>query len=129
MPAPRKKGIRGRDDEQREQRSEAHAADDDPADLCPRFAARSGGERERHGSQHHRARCHQDRAQPERCRIDDRVEQRLALGAQLVGEFDDQNPMLGDQPDERDQPHLAVNVERSSGQPQHEQRAGHRQRH
>ena len=52
-----------------------------------------------------------------------------ALLAQLVGELDDQDAVLGDQADQRDQPDLAVDVERAAGQLQRQQRAGHRQRH
>jgi hypothetical protein len=37
-----------------------------------------------------------------------------ALARQLVGELDDQDAVLGDQPDERDQADLAVDVERAA---------------
>jgi hypothetical protein len=121
--------VGGGHDEQRQQRAERHAADDHPADLRARFGARAGGERERHGAQHHRAGGHQDGPQAQRRRIDHRVDQLLALGAKLIGELDDQDAVLGDEPDQRNQSHLAVDVERSSGEPERDQRTGHRQRH
>ncbi|MDC4225014.1 MAG: hypothetical protein MPW15_12500 [Candidatus Manganitrophus sp.] len=47
----------------------------------------------------------------------------------LVGELDDQDAVLGDQPDQHHQPDLAVDVERAAGEPERQERAGHRQRH
>src|SRR5262245_33500620 len=53
----------------------------------------------------------------------------MTLGAKLVGEFHDQDTVLGDQPDQSDKADLAVDVERASAPPQREQRAGNRERH
>ena len=48
-----------------------------------------------------------------------------AFIAQLVGEFDDQDAVLGDQADQRHQPDLAIDVERAASQPQRQQRTDH----
>ncbi len=53
----------------------------------------------------------------------------LAALAHLVGEFDNQDAVLGYQPDQRHQPHLAVDVERPAGQIQPEKAARDGQRH
>src|SRR3546814_3707772 len=48
--------------------------------------------------------CSSDlRSQAQRRRLDDRLAQRPALFLQLVGELDDQDAVLGDQTDQRDQ--------------------------
>ena len=46
--------------------------------------------------------------------VDHRVAAWRALLAQLVGELDDQDAVLGDQADQRDQPDLAVDVQRAA---------------
>jgi hypothetical protein len=55
------------------------------------------------------------------------LEQALLL--QRVGELDDQDAVLGDQPDQRDQPDLRVDVDRGEVEVGEDQRAGDRQRH
>ena len=61
--------------------------------------------------------------------LDHRVAHGLPLGAQLVGELDDQDAVLGDQADQGDEADLAIDVERAAAPPQRQQRAGDRQRH
>jgi len=53
----------------------------------------------------------------------------LALIAQLIGKFDDEDAVLGRQADQHDEPDLAVDVQRLPAPPETEQRAGHGQRH
>ena len=47
---------------------------------------------------------------------------------EMVGELDDQDSVLGDQADERDQADLAVDVERREPEKREEERAGERER-
>ena len=72
---------------------------------------------------------HQDRAQPRAGGLDDRGELVLARLLQVVGELHDQDAVLRHQADQRDQPDLAVDVQRRQAQEREQQRAGHRQRH
>ena len=87
-----------------EQRAEGDAADDHPADLRAALGAGAGRDRQRHRAQHHRAGGHQDRAQAQRRRPRSPPRACSALLLQLVGELDDQDAVLGDQPDQRDRP-------------------------
>ena len=48
---------------------------------------------------------------------------------QVIGELHDQDAVLGHQADERDQPHLAVDVQRRQPEEREEQRARDRERH
>ena len=73
-------------------------------------------------------RRHQDRAQPVAGRERGRLEQRHALGAQRVGELDDEDRVLRRQPDHGDQPHLHVDVARLAAQPHAEVSAQHTER-
>ena len=85
------------------------------------------GQRQR--TQHHRTSGHQNRAQPQSSALDHRIADRFALVAHLIGELDDQDAVLGDQPDQRDQTDLAVDIERAAGPLQKAERAGHGQWH
>ncbi len=49
--------------------------------------------------------------------------------APLIGEFHDQDAVLGDEADERHQADLAVDVERAAGEMHGNERAGHGERH
>ena len=49
--------------------------------------------------------------------------------SQLLGEFDDQDRVLGGEADQHDQPDLAVDVVGKSAQPLRPERPEHRQRH
>ncbi|MCY1544179.1 hypothetical protein D9M68_800400 [compost metagenome] len=52
-----------------------------------------------------------------------------ALAQQLVGELDDEDAVLGDQPDQRDHAHLGVDVQGAAEEGQGQQRASHGQGH
>ena len=54
-----------------------------------------------------------------------RTDQALVL-AQLVSELDDQDPVLADQPDQRHQAHLGVDIQRRDAKEQRDQRAADR---
>ena len=57
-----------------------------------------------------------------------RLDQRLAAGAPLVRVLDDQDGVLGHQPDQHDEPDLGIDVDRHAQREQREQRAEHRER-
>ena len=61
--------------------------------------------------------------------FDDGLADRVALCAELIGELDDQNAVLGDEPNQGDETNLAIDVERAAAPPQREQRAGDGERH
>jgi hypothetical protein len=69
-PLARKQRVHRRHDEQRQQRAQRHAADDDPADLLAAFGSGAGGQGQRQGAQHHGAGGHQDRAQAQAGSLD-----------------------------------------------------------
>src|SRR5207249_3103151 len=83
------------------------------------------GEMAHHGGR----RGHQDRTQPRRRGLDHRADLVAALLLELVRELTNQEAVLGDEPDERDQPDLAVDIERRQSQERKEQRPGEGQRH
>ena len=61
--------------------------------------------------------------------LDHRIHHARALLAQLVGELDDQDAVLGDQAHQRDEADLREHVQRAARQLQRRQRADHGQRH
>jgi hypothetical protein len=93
-----------------------------------RSGARAAGEDEREVPHHRRGGSHENRAQAGARGFDDCAELVGALLLQLVGELDDEDPVLGYQADERDQADLAVDVQRRESEEREEQRAGDRQR-
>ena len=100
--------------EQREQGAEGHAAHNHHADLHPALGPRTGGQRQRHRTQHHRPGGHEDGPQSQRSGFDDRLAQLLAFGTDLVSKLHDQNAVLGDQTHQRNQPNLAVDIQRTA---------------
>jgi hypothetical protein len=72
---------------------------------------------------------HDDRPQAQGRALDHRLADIETLVAQLVGELDDQDAVLGAMPDQDDQPDLAVGVDRRVGHQQAEQPADGRHRH
>ena len=65
---------------------------------------------QRQHAEDERERGHQDRPQPDARRFDRRLDDRQPLVPQLLGELDDQDRVLRRQPDQHDQPDLAVDV-------------------
>src|SRR5690606_35363112 len=70
-----------------------------------------------------------DRAQAPDRGLADRLPDVAAGIAQLVGEFDDEDAVLGGKADEHDDADLAVEIERLAHQGEPDHPAGHRQRH
>src|SRR4029077_16496192 len=54
--------------------------------------------------------AHEDGPQPDARRLDRRLDRRAAAGAELLGELDDQDRVLGRQADQHHQADLAVDV-------------------
>ena len=115
--------------EQREQRADDHPADQHDADAVARSGAGAGREHQREVADDRRRGGHQDRAQPRARRLDDRVELVLSRFLEMVGELHDQDAVLRHQTDQRDQPDLAVDIERRQPEEREHQGAGHGQRH
>ncbi len=63
-------------------------------------------------TENERERRHHHRAEAQTCAFGRRFQQRHALLALLLGEFDDQNAVLGRQPDQHDHADLAIEIER-----------------
>jgi hypothetical protein len=98
--------------------------------IAKRLAAPAPRENQRHEPGDHRGRRHEDRPQPYRGRVLDRrapVEVLRAL--QFVREAHHQDPVLGNQADQRHEPDLRIDVQRREAEVQRHQRAAHRQRH
>src|SRR5262245_47382314 len=86
-----------------EERGEEHPARHGFADRMPALLARSGRKYERHHPENERQRGHEDRPQPDTRRLDGRFDHRHAAAAQLLGEFNDQDRVLGREADQHDQ--------------------------
>ena len=68
------------------------------------------GDPQRHASEDERERRHQNRPQAEPRAFQRRIHQGLALFEFVLGEFDDQDRVLGRQPDQHHQTDLRVDV-------------------
>src|SRR3546814_13902288 len=91
------------------------------ADGAARGRTRTGGEHQRQRPRHGGDRGHQDRPEPAHRGNARRLQYVMPLVAELIGELDYENPVLGGQTDEHDDPDLAGEVE---GLP-HERQADH----
>ena len=122
--------VEGGNDEQRKQRTDRQSRRDHKPHVEARGGARARGHDQRYDAEHHGRRCHQDRTQPDRRRLDHCVALRAAGMLQLVGEFDDQDAVLADQSHQRHEADLRVNVETGALDAEHDedQRARHRHR-
>ena len=124
-----KQGVHGGHHKHGQHSAQRHAAYDHPADLHARLGTGTGGQRQRQGPQHHGTGGHHDGSQALRSRFDDSINHGHALPAQLVGELDNQDAVLGDQPDQGDQADLRIHVERAATPLKGNQGADHGQRH
>ncbi len=84
---------------------------------------------QRQHAEDERERRHQNRPQPDPRRLDRRVDDRLALLAQLLGELDNQDRVLRRQADQHDESYLAEHVVGESPHELRAERAEDRQRH
>ena len=125
----RQEHVDRRHDEQREERSDDHAGDEHDADAVARAGARAGRKHEREMSDHGRRRRHQDRAQPRARGFDDRGELVSAGLLQVIGELHDEDAVLRHEPDQRDEPDLAVDVQARESEEREQQRPRDRERH
>src|SRR3990172_1160703 len=134
--------VDGWDDEQGEEGADEHAADQHQADRIPRGGAGAGDQGQREMAADGGGAGHEDRAESGHRRLTHGRNLRQALELQLVGEFDDQDAVLGHQPDQGHQPDLRVDVEGGGPavgperdirighlQEREEERAEHGQRH
>ena len=71
---------------------------------------------------------HEDGAQPSGGRFDDSLEFGETVFAEAVGEFHDEDGVFGNEADQRDEAHLAVDVEGGEAEEGEEEGAGERER-
>src|SRR6266568_4228989 len=110
----RKQQIHRRDDEEREKRPDRDTGRDHQPHVEAAHRARAARDEKRNDAEHHRAGGHQDRAEPDSGRLLDRLALGYALPLQVVGELDDQDPVLADEPDQRYEPHFGIDIEAHS---------------
>ena len=99
------------------------------ADRVARAGAGAGGNRQRQHAEDERQRRHEDRPQADAAGLERRIHDRLALLAQLLGELDDQDRVLGGEADQHHQADLAEDVVRQAAQPLRRERAEDGERH
>src|SRR5580704_9933419 len=87
-----------------------HAADHNRAQHLSRNSARPGGSPQRNAAKNEGERRHKDGAQTQPCASESGVDQSLAAVVFHLGEFDNQNGVLGGQADQHDQSDLGINV-------------------
>ncbi len=107
----RKDEVDDRQDKQREQSADRHAADEHDADAVARFGTSARHEDERQMAEYRGCRRHQDGAQARHRCFTDGAHLTVPHLLQFVGECDDENAIFGDQADEGDQADLAVDVD------------------
>ena len=103
--------VHGRYDEEREQRADRQAREEHDSHRATPRGACAGGNDERHDTEHHRRGRHEDRSQSHCRGLLDGRDLGAPLALQLIGELHDQNAVLADETEQRDQPHLRVDIE------------------
>ena len=104
--------VKRRHDEQREDRSNCHPADEHETDGVSCGRARATNECERKVTCHGRDAGHHDRTQTNARRLRDGVKLTQTLPLQFVRELNNQDSVFRNESDERDETDLRVNVER-----------------
>jgi hypothetical protein len=115
-------------DEQGKQDGGKHAGKDDGTNDDAGLGTRPGGEQQRDRARRGSNTSHDDRAQADVSGLQQRLAESASLIPKLIGELDDENPVLRRQPNQHDQPDFAVDIHTLAGEPQTDQGAGHRQR-
>ena len=121
--------VEDRDEEDVQEGGEQHPAGDRRAHRMTALLPGAACKHQRHDAEDERQRRHQDRPQPDARGLDRRVHDRTALPAQLLGELDDQNRVLGGQPDQHHESDLTVEIVLQPAHPLRRQRAEYRQRY
>ncbi len=115
--------------EQGEHRADGHARCDHHADIEAARSACALGDQQRHHGHHHGRRGHEDGPEPDGGRMLDRLAPSIALlFLQLVGEVHHQDAVLGNQPDQGDEPDLRIDVDGGESGIERDERAEHRGR-
>src|SRR5690606_36412319 len=113
---------------ERGQRREAQPADDDPTQRNTGFGARAARQDERYAGNDGADHGHEHRAQADVGGLEHGLAYAVAAVAQLIGELDDEDAVLGHDADQHDEADLAVDVEAGAGDQQREHGAGEPQR-
>ena len=100
--------------QQRQDHHRDHAAHHAGAERLLAGAAGAGRDRHRQHAADEGEAGHQDRAEAQRAGFDRRLDQRLALRAQILGEFDDEDGVLCRQADDGDQADGEIDVVRQA---------------
>src|SRR5579875_713732 len=97
-------------EEQVENGGDDHSAEDRGSHRMAALRSGAAGEDQRQHAQNEGERGHQDGTQADASGLDRRFANREPFVAQLLGELDNQNPVLRGQADQHHQPDLAINV-------------------
>ncbi|MNY23136.1 hypothetical protein D3C86_1567870 [compost metagenome] len=103
--------IGDRRDIKRHQRRETETADNDPAERDARFRARALRQHQRHATKNGGDHRHHDRAQADAGGLFDGFPYGRALIAQMIGEFHDQDAVLGHHANKQHKTDLTIDVE------------------
>ena len=124
----RNKRVEHRHDEERKYRAHGHAGNQHHADAIAGSGSRPRSQHQREMPEDGGRRGHQHRPQPRQRRLAQRGSLRETASLQRVGEFHDEDAVLRDQSDQRNQPDLGIDVDRGQVQEAEYQRAGNRER-
>ena len=94
-------------------------------DICAAPCAITRGRRAEHESD----RGHDHGPEPHAGAFDGRIDHRYAFGPALLGEFDDQDAVLGRQRDQHHEADLGVEIEHEAGHEDADEGAEHADRH
>ncbi|MDT4824452.1 hypothetical protein FQZ97_577000 [compost metagenome] len=119
----------GRHENHRERRGGQHAAQHAQAHRLLAGGARAGCHCQRDHAQDERQRGHQDRTEPQPRGLHRGLEQAHAAGVLVLGEFHDQDGVLGRQADHGHHAHLEVHVVGHAQRTDQRHGAQHAQRH
>ncbi len=121
--------VNRRHDEQGKDSPDHHARHEHDADAVTRAGPWTGREHQWKMPHHRSCGRHENRTQPRRRGLDHRGELVRAGFSQVIRELHDEDAVLGDETHERDQPHLAVDVQGGEAEEREQECAGQGQRH
>src|SRR5580704_8425559 len=107
---PPRDDVKHRREYQPERGHPDHAGEHRGAERLAQFSAGADRPDQRRDAEDESERCHQDRAQPQPRRFDRGLPARAALVLELTGEFDDQDGVLGGEPDQHHEADLSEDV-------------------
>ncbi len=115
--------------QQRQDHHRDHAAHHAGAERLLALRAGAAGDHHRQHAADEGETGHQDRPEAQMAGLHGRLQQRLALGAQVLGEFDDQDGVLGREPNDRHEANREVDVVGQAAGHRRDHRAADAERH